>query len=114
MVKWRAKLIKDEKKWQEIDQLLEYRLIESTQRVAIIHLDALPGFLENLLKTVESTEPHVAYLEGWDEWHQAGFTAWALCMWRPSMIDAEQSVRDGRRKKRSAAHLDRYTAGLGG
>jgi hypothetical protein len=63
MVEWRAKLIKDEEKRQEIDQLLEYRFIESTQRVAIIHLDSLSSFLENLLKTVESTEPHVAFLE---------------------------------------------------
>jgi hypothetical protein len=63
LVEWRAKLIKDEQNQQQIDQLLEYRFLESTQRIAIIHLDSLSGFLKNLIETVESTESHINFLE---------------------------------------------------
>jgi hypothetical protein len=62
LVKWRAKLIQDEERWPEIDQLLEYRFIESTQRIAIVHLDALPDFLENLLETISAAKPYVEFL----------------------------------------------------
>jgi hypothetical protein len=68
LVNWRAKLTKEEPEPKEqsrkaIDQLLEYRFIESTQNIAVIQLDALPGFLEDLCKTVESIREDVTLLQ---------------------------------------------------